>query len=656
MPDLPNIFEIRVNQGGPSASASSEPPTVGSGLAPPGNSSPRAFRSPPPGVVFATIASVVAVVVLVFLCSRVYQRSALHGRRSRKLASSKDDDAHVDTCGDSGDDEKERQQEIPQSPRSPGLEALNLPLKKRLLLRVAETGTGGSGLNPRQQRQQLLLHEQGGAAPGFSPPRVVTRQEELESLGHAVPSALSSAQQGVPEGSMLLQLLSNPTDQRAAGNRGSRAREAGSVDEQKLQTRLQGEQGRGCWQSRQQQLQERKRKQRQELELLEEEPKKRERTLQPAELLGAEIEEDSWIAPESPSTETSQRGSSQQTLQSSTTPASTSLSTPSHFRENVVPGSSVIFFAAPHADTTVVSSSDEAAAAPAAGAAAASTGAAVERPFPSSAAWTPSGGGMSLEMPVTASKMVGGRIVDEGTAAVEEAAGSARGTSLSHPNLIQQLGAPGDAFPSARDHPLVRLPKPVVSKTPHGIAINFQRALSNRSTMREVVPLLLRAHKLLSREFLYAGHMVDLALAAEALIEYGMQYQSQSLASFQLFYTLEKLAIRFVVLDCVVSTLVVLDQTPDPRLWKRFADAIKDDATLISSDVEMPLGRPNVNVGRAQQLIRAIQVFKTGRRPDPEELLQIKKWLFCSPTSPRRFRKKEFDPWRKGCLPPTDKQ
>ncbi|CDJ52209.1 hypothetical protein EBH_0047780 [Eimeria brunetti] len=202
---------------------------------------------------------------------------------------------------------------------------------------------------------------------------------------------------------------------------------------------------------------------------------------------------------------------------------------------------------------------------------------------------------------------------------------------------------PGHA--AALVHPFVRLPKRQVKKVPEAFRINLRRAVATGVGIRNPVPLLQRAHDLLLQEVLLPGHVGDLARVAEDLIVHAVNYQQQDLSQLQASRVVERMGMRFLVLDAVVSAFIVIGQEPEEEPWKLLTNAISH-AVPRPAQVRPATGRPNVSSNRVQELTRAMQILKTGKRPNPEDLLSIKRMLFCSPSCPLGFRKDEFDRWR----------
>ena len=259
---------------------------------------------------------------------------------------------------------------------------------------------------------------------------------------------------------------------------------------------------------------------------------------------------------------------------------------------------------------------------------------------PSSAAPTTAGQGQAMKLPILFSILTGDNSKGAGTP-------TGSGIPATEPiEVVAELPGDPDSIPVAiKEHPFVRLPKPAVEEIPPSILVDFKQAVASRCGVKNPVPLLQRAHELLSRRFLSLTHLHELAQLARALIAHAMHHGGFDMSGTRCSYAVQRLGLRFLLLDVVVSTLIVLRQTPDPEDWDLFTNSISHDAPPLVQQ-QTNVGRPNFSINRAQQLSMAIRTLKTGRRPQPAELLHIKRMLFCLRTSPRNFRTNDFNAWR----------
>ncbi|CDI75313.1 hypothetical protein EPH_0004960 [Eimeria praecox] len=782
MSELHYIIQENASTAAVPAFASPQLPTVGTIYARSWNVRDRAsLSSSCMRVVLATLASVAAIVVLVFLCSSGYRRRTVQGIRSRRLASLGDSDAQADACGSSGNNEEKEQREKPHPPSLSGVEGEKLPIKKRLLARVAETGSAGEGRNPQQQEQQdqqqqdqqqkdqqqqhreqpetssdvYPAHtasppEQGGVlslSPSNTLPTTPVRtptQLDNQTRQHAAgPSAPDAKQTTPPQVSQLegqqwrlqqnllseewhydplqihprqddqdepylphqqqhnlhlqnliwwqqqtQQMLQQQQEQYLSWYLHAHQQPLQQQQQQQQALQQQGQQqllhpGGQQYEVQQPEYQhamqqvtqqpmlqdehgrehEKKKRKRKHQEGLEPEGEQGQPPLQPGKAHQGYLPED-WIHPDSPRSEMAQPSTSQQALPSFTGAGAAGPSTSFDYTVQASPSFPLLpltRWQAPAVealrDEDALAAAKDAAEADAV-ARAATAGRGVEHYWPYAGPPTAassalneymSWGGEGFSSVLTDVSFEGG-----GPAAA--AAAAAMPAYAPPPAFTGQPLMPPPAFTEQpfmwgfvpdriREHPFVRLPRRIVERTPDSILIDMRSAVSRWPGRRDAVPLLQEARELLSRRILYFPGMRDLAHVSKYLIEHAVNHEHHDLSVFQASRAVERLGIRFLLLDVVVSTFIVLGQTPDSDSWKVFTDAISHAAP--------PLVARRSNGGQrvfysclSQELSRAIQILKTGRRPLAEDLLRIKRMLFCLACSPTRFQRRAFDRWR----------
>ncbi|CDJ58311.1 hypothetical protein EMWEY_00015010 [Eimeria maxima] len=647
------------------------------------------------------IASVAAITALVLFCSRVYTRRAVHGLRSRKLAKSEDNEALVRTCAGSSDEDGEQEPHgQPHENGSVGLET-HLPLKKRLLARVAQAGRDDVLSSPQQQRQQLtpevqtsrefglrtgLLahgpHQHAGQSSSHAlqtslqvweqRPPLSGMQPELHRLQQQLPINPPSLQQQhshvLPEGSEPYQkqqqhlLLQWPQKQLQQSLPHLRRHES-LLQKQGKQLLQPMERQVGMQDSEQQQALPEKRQQAKVQDDSDEQPsrKKRKREEQTEPNARKEqlqpvvepecLEEDAWLASGTLGSHEPEH-SKQQALKSPTEVAVAGPSTSAHPTVQATPGSSVPCIVTLPADTAAGDSEDETSAARASGTAAANAAAAIDRPHAglASAASRHARRGMSLQVPVLSSLLTGGRM-ELGKAKIVaggSAVASATPTSVSTPALVTKLPSKEDFIKGALEkHPYARLPTRVVENVPLEFQVNLERAVTRTRRRRHPIHLLRKAHNLLLLQCLFPMQLKELAETAENLIAHSMEYQSVDVSGHLTCRAVERLALRFLIMDVVVSTMIVLGQSEgliNNEHWNRFTSAVSHAGP--PPIMRYYPGRPQFFSGLAQQLTCAIQTLKTGIRPSAKELVKLKRKLFCLELSPVRLQTEDFEPWR----------
>ncbi|CDI85177.1 hypothetical protein EPH_0014540 [Eimeria praecox] len=240
MPKRHNIFQENANPCGESIFASSELPKEGSIFARRGYLGPKASRSAPCLRVFlAALASVAAVAVLIFVCSRAYRKRAVQGLRSRRLAEAEDSDASIDVCGISSDEGEQDENASSHSGDSRAGDERELPLKKRLLARASEGGIGGEEHSPQQQEQQQQQHETAASPFRLSPPRGSPTSEQFGPSG--LPPHMPPAQMQTPtQLDTATELLGLRSSQHDDGGFASGARRSAFVPYRRRQPQSEG--------------------------------------------------------------------------------------------------------------------------------------------------------------------------------------------------------------------------------------------------------------------------------------------------------------------------------------------------------------------------------------------------------------------------------
>ncbi|CDJ36258.1 uncharacterized protein EMH_0072410 [Eimeria mitis] len=147
----------------------------------------------------------------------------------------------------------------------------------------------------------------------------------------------------------------------------------------------------------------------------------------------------------------------------------------------------------------------------------------------------------------------------------------------------------------------------------------------------------------------------ELARVTAGMIEYAVNHHRLDLTHFQPSRALDRMGMRFLLMDAVVSAFIVLGQTPRARDWKIFTDSIGHGHPAGYFLGRRP-GRVTSGSFLGRDLSRAIQMLKAGIRPAPADLVNLKRALICSPSSPARFRKPDFDRWREDDVSPTPGQ
>ncbi|CDI82701.1 hypothetical protein, conserved [Eimeria acervulina] len=383
----------------------------------------------------------------------------------------------------------------------------------------------------------------------------------------------------------------------------------------------------------------RKREQQEGAELLGEPQSQR---LKPAESVSAPMVEDAWLTHGPPRLQTPQPSTSQQALQSTAAAVPAGPSTPEDIGIQAIPG-----FSQPHHppshSAAVASASGYDADAPGTSEDGGPAAALYRRNAdPGSSVFA--GARRAEEMPLLTALVTSNSASVE---AISAGAGSIVVASASTSTVTELMEKADSPPPPRKEHPFVHLPTLEVTVPPVFCSVDVKRAVSTYCGKRNPVPLLRKARRLLVQPCLGLAQIMELVGTVEDLITHAVSYAHHRCDVTKMIASraAERLAFRFLILETVVSTLIVLHQTPDPSAWKQLTDAISH-AVPTPTPRAYFAGRNRFFTTLAADLSSAIQILKTGRRPDPEDLLDIKLKLFCHKYSPPRLKEGDFDEWR----------
>ncbi|CDI87880.1 hypothetical protein, conserved [Eimeria praecox] len=193
-------------------------------------------------------------------------------------------------------------------------------------------------------------------------------------------------------------------------------------------------------------------------------------------------------------------------------------------------------------------------------------------------------------------------------------------------------------------HPYVRLPVLQEGVVPPHIQLSASNfAAGNGSSVHET---LLAIRCLLMKEALgqidaafLVGYVQELAIASAARAR-GAKRMSRPV------HGVANIGQQFLVLDAIVSALHILGISPPScTWWEAFASCFDTNYRYDEPGARTQYsGR--VNIDLANRLLAAMSIYKTGTRPDLEEVVDLKRILFFSSYSPSGFRTPRWDPWR----------
>lgn len=188
-------------------------------------------------------------------------------------------------------------------------------------------------------------------------------------------------------------------------------------------------------------------------------------------------------------------------------------------------------------------------------------------------------------------------------------------------------------------HPYVRLPVVLPGVTPRPWCASC--ALPAPPAGSTANSLLLRMRELLLLPTLDNNALEDLMQATELLARHTISRLCRVPKNVVPADLVRERGTKFLVFDALHSAAQVAGLGVPPW-WQRATEvALKD----LSVPEEPRGGRSNLR-WLAKQLNAALQKYKDGGFPSPEEVMQLKRLLFCGDESPGYFLRPEWQPWK----------
>ncbi|CDI75496.1 hypothetical protein EPH_0041470 [Eimeria praecox] len=195
-----------------------------------------------------------------------------------------------------------------------------------------------------------------------------------------------------------------------------------------------------------------------------------------------------------------------------------------------------------------------------------------------------------------------------------------------------------------RTHPYVRLPVLQEEVVPPHNQLTAWNFVSRNASSVEATLLCIR--RLFMKQALdqsdiasLVGDLQELAVASafQSREHEGMPGPVQGVAT---------IGLQFLVLDYTVSALHVLGVSPPSCIWwERFTECFDTGYRYTEPRRRTQYSR-RVNINLGNRMLAAMSTYKTGKRPNLEEIIHLKRILFFSSYSPSDFRSPTWDPWR----------
>ncbi|CDI87735.1 hypothetical protein EPH_0046810 [Eimeria praecox] len=163
------------------------------------------------------------------------------------------------------------------------------------------------------------------------------------------------------------------------------------------------------------------------------------------------------------------------------------------------------------------------------------------------------------------------------------------------------------------------------------------RALSKVRGVYNAMPFMWRAQRLLSLQTISQDELRKLKNSAELLVSHCLRYEGRSVYAYKTSRAVEKLAMRFLMLDTVFCTLQLLGETVAAGWWKEFTSSMPCEVRDFDSSSFLTQQR-RFNAALARRLSEAMKCFRKGVRPPRSQIIWLKRMLFCSPRAPEPLR------------------
>ncbi|KAL8424237.1 hypothetical protein Efla_006435 [Eimeria flavescens] len=197
-------------------------------------------------------------------------------------------------------------------------------------------------------------------------------------------------------------------------------------------------------------------------------------------------------------------------------------------------------------------------------------------------------------------------------------------------------------------HPFYRLPRvnPVDQAAEPQRFIPTQ-AISFSLAYRRFHPLMQDVRALFRKPVLDAKDLDLLAFTIKQLMSYASQYEGLKVSGRGgLPHTCHALGRRYLMMDAVVSGLSLLGVTPEGTWWQRFTGAVCHEIDSRPGARSTRRAAALFNRRLVDKLSAALLVLKSGVRLSPQETVQLKQMLLCSPYSPSAFLEPRWNTWR----------
>ena len=215
---------------------------------------------------------------------------------------------------------------------------------------------------------------------------------------------------------------------------------------------------------------------------------------------------------------------------------------------------------------------------------------------------------------------------------------------LEHPAIPSSSHASSSTggSPSSMDHPFCHLPRVLPGEIHR--RFNPQRALMPMIAPRYLAPLCLQVHDIFLRETVTPTGVEWVIKLTEEVVSHGIYKQRRPLDRLIPSVAVSMLGRRFLLFELVLSVFQLMGETPSGPWWETLKNSVPH---IYKSDDRLSSDQPSLfNLKLIQDLSNALEIMKSGRRPPNDQIIYLKRQLFCLPSSPRQFQAPIWNAWR----------
>lgn len=193
-----------------------------------------------------------------------------------------------------------------------------------------------------------------------------------------------------------------------------------------------------------------------------------------------------------------------------------------------------------------------------------------------------------------------------------------------------------------QNHSFYRLPR--ADSVVPAVCFDGRLALQSTTEPKHLAKKLLLLREVFAQDRVSSNNINLLVLLANDLLNYAAQLHPTDLEGNSPAQVVMPVARRFLLADalwCICE--VVGPSMKKDQWWNLFISNIKITESVVEQRrVESNSWRPLI--GRLRD---AVELFGQGVRPTPQEIVHLKRAIFCGPNIPPRFKNREWHPWRK---------